>query len=320
MAATQFTASASGGTTPYTYAWDFGDGTNTSGLTDSIDHVYEEAGNYSATVVVTDAAGVAVPATDRIDVVLPLLATLSVSATQVTAGQSVSFSAAASRGLGPYSYSWSNLPPGCSSQNLSVLPCVPTGAATTEVTVTVHDAVGESAAASKFLQVYGAIVASARASPATETTCNGPLTVNFTSAVEGGIGPYTYSWNFGDGSPTSPMADPVHTYNPPSETYQVGLTVKDADNATQFVAISANVSGAPCPGSTTVAAVGGIAWEVALGVGIVLAVLVALAVVLRNRNPRPTPGGEAEAARPNELPAEPEPLGTEGPEYPPGPE
>ncbi|MDE1819787.1 MAG: PKD domain-containing protein [Euryarchaeota archaeon] len=51
----QFTASASGGTAPYTYAWDFGDGKTGSG--NPVTHVYTAPGTIDAILTVTDAGG-----------------------------------------------------------------------------------------------------------------------------------------------------------------------------------------------------------------------------------------------------------------------
>jgi len=50
----QFTGSAFGGTAPYTYAWDFGDGNVGTGETPT--HAYTDAGVYNVTLTVTDAA------------------------------------------------------------------------------------------------------------------------------------------------------------------------------------------------------------------------------------------------------------------------
>jgi PKD repeat protein len=50
-----FTAAFSGGTGPYNYAWDFGDGSTGSGVSPS--HVYSASGNYTVKVTVTDAVG-----------------------------------------------------------------------------------------------------------------------------------------------------------------------------------------------------------------------------------------------------------------------
>lgn len=50
-----FTATATGGIPPYTYAWTFGDNTTASGQ--QVQHSYTTAGNYVIGVTVTDAAG-----------------------------------------------------------------------------------------------------------------------------------------------------------------------------------------------------------------------------------------------------------------------
>jgi hypothetical protein len=52
----QLTSEVSGGTPPYTYAWTFGDGSPKSSEP-SLPHVYERLGDFTATLVVTDAAG-----------------------------------------------------------------------------------------------------------------------------------------------------------------------------------------------------------------------------------------------------------------------
>ncbi|HEY1248925.1 MAG TPA: PKD domain-containing protein, partial [Nitrososphaera sp.] len=55
-----------------------------------------------------------------------------------------------------------------------------------------------------------ALATSIRANPASGTS---PLTVTFEATASGGTPPYTYSWDFGDGSGTSNQAPPVrHTY------------------------------------------------------------------------------------------------------------
>lgn len=50
-----FTGSASGGTAPYSYSWNFGDGSAAS-TAQNPSHTYSKAGNYTATLTVTDSA------------------------------------------------------------------------------------------------------------------------------------------------------------------------------------------------------------------------------------------------------------------------
>jgi len=52
-----------------------------------------------------------------------------------------------------------------------------------------------------------------------------PFDVTFSSSTEGGLSPYSYRWNFGDGG-TSQSVNPSHRFNNPG-TYNVQLTVTD---------------------------------------------------------------------------------------------
>jgi hypothetical protein len=56
-----------------------------------------------------------------------------------------------------------------------------------------------------------------------------PHTVNFTSVVSGGDGPFTYEWDFGDGSSSSEAA-PRHTFQEPG-SYQVYLNARSGGGA-----------------------------------------------------------------------------------------
>ncbi len=51
----QFTANATGGVSPYSYSWNFGDGTSDTG--NPVTHSYSAAGYYTVTVTVTDSIG-----------------------------------------------------------------------------------------------------------------------------------------------------------------------------------------------------------------------------------------------------------------------
>jgi hypothetical protein len=62
-----FEADAQGGTGPYTYSWDFGDG-SPQGNEQFIHHTYEQAGTYIVTLTVTDSVGQTVSDTREVSV------------------------------------------------------------------------------------------------------------------------------------------------------------------------------------------------------------------------------------------------------------
>jgi PKD repeat protein len=146
-----FTGTVSAGQSPYTYAWDFGDG-DTS-LDQSPDHAYATAGNYSAHLTVTDGLGGRATSSDvGITVVQPLVAQAAAAPTEGTAPLAVTFTGSASGGLPPYSYAWdfgdgqasavqspahSYTVAGTNDAHLTVSDALAT-TATAGVTVTVH--------------------------------------------------------------------------------------------------------------------------------------------------------------------------------------
>lgn len=48
------------------------------------------------------------------------------------------------------------------------------------------------------------------------------------SASPNGKAPYTYEWNFGDGSPVSTLANPEHSYMPGATAYNARVKITDA--------------------------------------------------------------------------------------------
>ncbi|ESU25432.1 hypothetical protein FSS13T_16650 [Flavobacterium saliperosum S13] len=86
------------------------------------------------------------------------------------------------------------------------------------------------------------IVAAPLAVEYTYTVCASAnqATVTFTNETSGGITPYSYLWNFGDGT-TSTLENPVHNFVYPGGPYTVTLTVTDSNVPTQLVSSQSQI-------------------------------------------------------------------------------
>jgi len=223
-----FTASASGGTSPYSFSWSFGDGS--SGTGSSVAHAYSLAGSYTVTISVVDSGSPQQTATSQQTISVanpppPLSVGLTFSPSSPDVGQSVSFTATASGGTSPYSYSWSFGDGGIASGSSASHTF--SSAGSYSVTVTVTDSAGKTAQASKIITVNPQVSGSFTYGPSSPLPL---IPVTFTANATGGSSPYSYSWNFGDGS-TSSGQSVSHSYLLPG-SYVVTLTITDANGQT----------------------------------------------------------------------------------------
>src|SRR6266568_3101631 len=101
-----FTATTIGGTPPYSITWNFGDGT--SGTGSSITHTFTTAQSFTVKETATDSSAPTRTATSSQSVTVvttpPLTTTLQVSSSSPQVGQTVTFTASATGGTAPYTY------------------------------------------------------------------------------------------------------------------------------------------------------------------------------------------------------------------------
>ncbi|WP_158651386.1 T9SS type A sorting domain-containing protein [Pseudotamlana carrageenivorans] len=168
------TASASGGTAPYSYLW------SNSATTAAIAGV--SAGNY--TVTITDANGCATNTSATITEPAALVASTTINNNvSCNGGSDGSATASASGGTAPYSYLWSN----------SATTATIAGVSAGNYTVTITDANGCAAITSATIAEPAALVASTTIN--NNVSCNGGSDGSATASASGGTAPYSYLWS-----------------------------------------------------------------------------------------------------------------------------
>jgi PKD repeat protein len=231
------------------YAWDFGDGGTATGVT--ANHTFTTDGTYTVTLTVTDNGGLTASTTRVVTagaVNVPPVAVAGSSTSSGTAPLSVTFSSLGSSdadgSIVGYLWDFGDGSPTTTAAAPTHTFTTP-GIYTAVLTVTDDDgAVGSDSVT----VAVGANQPPVALASADVTTGKAPLVVAFSSAgstdLDGTI--TSYSWNFGDGSPTSAAANPSHTFAAPG-SYTATLTVTDNLGATDdhTVAIEATPNLAP---------------------------------------------------------------------------
>jgi len=192
------TATAAGGTTPYTYSWNPG-GQTTSTATGM------NAGTY--TITATDNSGCTATASATITAPAALISA-SVNVVNAACGVAGSASATATGGTTPYTYSWN--PGGQTTSSISGL-----NAGT--YTVTVTDNTGCTQTAAGIITQGSSITTTTSSTP---VFCNGGTTGSATVNASGGTTPYHYVWSPGgqNGSTANDLSAGTYTVTVTDET------------------------------------------------------------------------------------------------------
>src|SRR5256712_4302777 len=151
---------------------------------------------------------------------LPLSTSFTLLPLTPIVNATVNLTAIVSGGTLPYSYSWS-FGDGATGTGVTTTHAY-TATGNYSVTLTAHDSAGGSATSTQIVRIVPVLplAASFIASP---TIPDAGQTVTFTAAVQGGNGPYSYSWNLGG---TSKTGNPV-SQSFTNGTYAISLAVTD---------------------------------------------------------------------------------------------
>jgi PKD repeat protein len=231
-------SSAAQGRTIASYSWNFGDGGTATGATAS--HSYTTAGTYNVGLVVVDDVGQRATASNTVTVTPPIAppatarptAVFVFSPTAPLAGQTVSFNATqsvAAAGHTIANYEW-NFGDGGTATGVTATHTFGTGG-TYNVVLAVTDDLGQAGTATQAVNVASSPNTAAPTpvfvfSPSAPGV-NEPVFFNASqSTAASGHSITSYSWNFGDGSPTGTGVTVSHQYVT-AGTYSATLLVTD---------------------------------------------------------------------------------------------
>src|SRR6266480_4894810 len=228
-----FTASATGGTATYSYAWSFGDGS--TGIGSSAKHTYSSAGTLTVVLTVKDNGLPKETTTSQQSITVsgappPLTASFAYSPSSTQAGQQVTFTASAGGGTSPFTFSWSFGDGSTGTGSPATHTYSSAGSYTVILTVKDSSSSPQTATSQITFAVTSPpppISASFTLSPSLPSAGQ---SVSFTGYASGGTSPYSYLWSYGDGSSGAGL-QVTHTYNSDG-TYQVTLTVADSQGNT----------------------------------------------------------------------------------------
>lgn len=238
-----YSSTVDGGTAPYTYSVDFGDG-DSSDEGEGV-HIYQVAGEFELELTVTDPQGAQGVARATIvvgDDDTPV-ASASASPSRGIAPLDVSFTGSALGGDAPLTFEWDfgDGSDPVEQQNPSHTFESP---GTYNVTLIVADNDGDQDESTVTVEVVDNTtpVVEIAAEP---TAGIAPLTVSLNAVVMGGDAPLSFAWDFGDGE-TSVIQSPSHVFETGGD-YSVTVTVTDAngDEATDSINITVGDDDSP---------------------------------------------------------------------------
>jgi PKD repeat protein len=248
----EFEADVTGGIEPYAISWNFGDDGSSEENDDDVEHTFDVAGTYNVDVSITDSSGRTASDSMRVTVEPPPPLTaveIISSGTEGIAPATFEFEANVTGGTGPYTYSWNFGDGSVEVDDDETISHTFDLGGTYNVDLTVTDSTGRTSSDSILITVVERPRPSLTAVEIISSGTEGiaPATFEFGADVVGGTGPYTYSWNFGDGSVEVDDDDVAHTFEE-AGTYSVGLTVTDSSGQSASDSIGITITDEEPPG------------------------------------------------------------------------
>ncbi len=253
----EFIKEVTGGTSPYTYAWDFDGGANNTSVEKPGQVRFDTPGSYAVKLTVTDAAGISASATIMVTVqkeatdtppsvryTVPAYGATNVALAapiQVIFTSGVDLSTLTDS---TFKVSIGGTPvPGTITRSEPVATFTPSSGLqmntlyTATLTTGVKGIAGNDLFASDYVWTFSTIGYTLSASidtPSANVTILEGQSVNFQGSVTGGTAPYTYKWNFSGDIPASEAKNPGSITFSARGTYAVVFRVFDAGGQVSY--------------------------------------------------------------------------------------
>ncbi|MGA8302524.1 MAG: PKD domain-containing protein [Thermoplasmata archaeon] len=296
-----FTASVTGGSSPVSVAWVFGDGSHGTGATAS--HTYAASGTFTATAWANDSAGLSAHDTVTVTVNAAISSTATASPSTADVGVPVTFTGASTGGVGAVSYAWSfgdgTAGTGASPTHAYVAP------GTYKATLWANDSLAASGTSSTIVTVVGDPAISGFSVSSSSVSSGGSVT--FSATVSGGTAPYSYAYTGLPAGCASTNAASLTCSPSATGSYTVHLEVTDAQGKTANSTVSLDVTSST---SSTFLGLPALYGYLLLAlIVVIIAALVIWLVVRRGKaqsTEAPPPSGAEASTAPGTQPKEPE--------------
>src|SRR5438552_569823 len=197
------------------------------------------AGTYQVTVTVTDSNGFTISSSPVMITVNPdPTANIIASPPSIDLGQTLAVTLLVHGGTGPFSYSFTMLPPGCGTSTSPELSCTPSALGNYTVEGFVSDATGQTSIGYLSVTVNSVIRISTFTTSPESVDLGEEVTLSVSTT--GGAGPLTYSYSDLPTGCLSADSPTLHCTPSTSGTYLVKATVTDhaGKNATSSLNIT----------------------------------------------------------------------------------